>query len=102
MKRLNGFPRVWLEWVLTLNSDDCFLWPFGAGGRHGYGNFRDGDRVVSPSSWVCERAHGPKPEGLEVRHLCFKRLCCNRQHVKWDTHAENMLDIPRERAARKS
>ena len=51
---------------------------------------------------ICEMFHGPRPAGLVCRHLCQNDsmapngfVCCNPNHIKWDTHAENMRDVIR-------
>lgn len=88
----SGFPKVWLDWVLTLESDDCYIWPFGNAGQHGYGSVRIDGKVWRPAQYVCTKAHGPKPGGpreYDAAHACFRRLCCNKNHVRWLTHRDN-------------
>jgi hypothetical protein len=42
---------------------------------------------------MCELVHGTPPEpGLEAAHSCGVRLCCNPQHLRWATTAENAAD----------
>jgi hypothetical protein len=36
-----------------------------------------------------ELARGPIPEGLEIDHLCRRRLCVNPRHMAVVTHREN-------------
>lgn len=40
--------------------------------------------------WV--EAHGPIPEGSEVRHRCDNPPCIRLDHLILGTHAENMAD----------
>ena len=44
---------------------------------------------------VCEAWHGPRPEGLEVRHLDGTRLNASPENLAWGTHAENCQDTVR-------
>ncbi len=39
-----------------------------------------------------EAAHGPVPDGLEIRHLCNRANCCNPSHLVAGTHQQNMDD----------
>lgn len=39
-----------------------------------------------------ERAYGPIPEGMIVRHMCHTPNCINPKHLKLGTHADNMQD----------
>jgi hypothetical protein len=34
--------------------------------------------------------HGEIPDGLEICHECDNRVCCNPDHLKVQTHVENM------------
>lgn len=41
---------------------------------------------------VCEAFHGPKPRGLEVRHLDGDPRNSRADNLEWATHAKNMRD----------
>ena len=52
---------------------------------------------------ACEVAHGPRPPGYVVRHLCDndsmcnKRgkdafICVNKDHIEWGTYKQNAQD----------
>jgi hypothetical protein len=45
----------------------------------------------------------PIDDGLEACHLdhCQDRACCNPDHIRPDTHAENMRDVNRKIASRR-
>jgi hypothetical protein len=41
---------------------------------------------------VCEAFHGPRPEGLEVRHLDGVKTNVAASNLKWGTRLENIQD----------
>ena len=77
----------------------CLLWT-GARDPGGYGRMglphtsRGAHRVT----W--EVAHGPIPDGMHVLHTCDNPRCCNPEHLKLGTHAENMRDKAERRRGR--
>ena len=93
-----GEPMQYVLAHLTAMSDDCTTWPY----AHSLGYARltmDGKKVYA-HIMVCEWYHGPRPPGLQVRHLCRngQRGCFNPRHMRWGTAKENAAD--RRRAAR--
>lgn len=67
---------------------DCLIWQ-GSDNGTGHAQFKvDGKRVyVHRYAW--ERAHGPIPDGMVVDHRCFNKLCCNVEHLRLATMAQN-------------
>ena len=60
-------------------------------------------RSSRPAVAACEAAHGPRPEGYVVRHLCPNDsnvnrrgegafICINPAHIEWNTYKQNGLD----------
>lgn len=45
--------------------------------------------MEGPHIYVWEREHGTIPEGLELDHTCYNRLCCDIKHLRLVTRGEN-------------
>ncbi len=91
-----GEPLAYLEAQLAIVTDDCQLWPYAK--AQGYGVISLDGRNQQVHVIACERAHGPRPEGMEAAHgSCHVRHCFNgRRHLSWKTHAENEADKRRD------
>ena len=77
--------------------DDC--WPWKAWRtKAGHGRFCVWDskrrRVIGVMAHraIWELEHGPIPNGLQVLHNCDNPPCCNPDHLKLGTVADNMRD----------
>ena len=79
-----------IESCIVANTDKCLDPPFKS--RSDYPSFVH-HGVFKKLGWVVlERTEGSRPSGLEMRHLCGNRRCCNPRHLTWGTHLENMQD----------
>lgn len=87
----DGAPQRFIEQSLTIQTDDCIIWPFSTN-SDGYGNYGADGVVLKAHRTVCERVHGPAPNRHEAAHNCGRRNCINHRHLRWATHAENMAD----------
>ena len=78
---------------IELVTDDHVLWPYGKTAA-GYGVTTIGGVREYVHAFACEFHHGPKPEGMCVRHLCGNehKHCFNGDHLAWGTYRENLLD----------
>lgn len=73
----------------TPTEDGCLLWD-GAVTTNGYGHIRRDGKARLVHRVIFEEEHGPLPDGMEVDHLCFRRLCVNIRHLEAVTHLENV------------
>lgn len=82
---------LWCIKALAHKSDDCLYWPF-ARNKDGHGVLggESSKRLIRAHLWICERVHGPRPDGTWCGATCgnLKRGCVNPAHLKWMTPAE--------------
>ena len=67
----------------------CLTW-IGALSTQGYGRLNSGDTRRLAHRYAWERVHGPIPPGMSVDHACHNTACCNVEHLRLATHAQNM------------
>lgn len=58
----------------------------------GYGRIGVGGQRVSAHRYAYERANGPIPDGMLIRHTCDNPPCVNPQHLLTGRHADNVAD----------
>lgn len=84
---------AFIEHALSLETDECILWPFTASHPRGYGKFKEGGKHFSVHRVICTRAHGDPPTAEhQAAHYCGKTACCNKRHISWKTSAANAAD----------
>ena len=68
------------------DSSGCWLWNRSV--KNGYGQYLQ--RYAH--RWIWEFLHGPIPNGLFILHSCDNKICCNPDHLRLGTQADNMHD----------
>lgn len=77
-------------WVQVEKTDECWLW-HGCIEVNGYGVASVSGKTLKAHVIAYEALIGPKPEGMELDHLCRIRHCVNPAHLEPVTHQENTL-----------
>lgn len=91
--------------VMNYEGDECLPWPY-VRDEQGYGRVHyEGEPAKLVHRIVCKLAHGDPPDNIrrDALHKCGNghEGCCNKHHVKWGTHSENMFDRWRDHRKRK-
>lgn len=74
-------------------EDECWNWRMAVFVKTGYGQCRWQGKVSLAHRIAFSLANGRSPEkGLDVRHTCHNRRCCNPRHLKEGTRKENEAD----------
>jgi len=74
--------------TMPVTETGCLLWTGGTS-ADGYGLMWVGGKGVYAHRYAWERANGPIPEGMHVDHKCHTPACCNIDHLRLATSAEN-------------
>lgn len=81
----------WSKVTIPEARVDCWMWT-ATTNSNGYGRFWLGGRWLAAHRYAYEAFKGAVPDGLQVRHLCHNRLCCNPAHLDVGTAQENAQD----------
>src|SRR5699024_1915284 len=74
--------------TMPVTETGCLLWTGGTS-ANGYGLMWVGGSKILAHRYAWERENGPIPEGLYIDHKCYTRACCNVDHLRLATNAEN-------------
>jgi DNA-binding transcriptional regulator YiaG len=81
----------WSKVRIPDNLGDCWEWKATLN-ETGYGRFRTAGKKVATHRFAYEHFNGAIPEGMQIRHLCHNRRCCNPAHLTPGTAKENAQD----------
>lgn len=81
----------WSKVDIPSNVSECWQWTRRQT-DNGYGRFRHKGKWYAAHRVSYEILNGEIPEGLQVRHLCHNRLCCNPAHLAVGTAKQNVQD----------
>ena len=86
--------RAQLFWrkVRRKNKNGCRLWS-GVPDIKGYGQATLNGYQTGAHRIAYILTYGKIPEGMVVMHVCDTRLCCNPDHLRIGTQAENLADM---------
>ncbi len=90
-----GEARAEFQYLASLETDDCVLWPGGLDGK-GYGRIKIKGHPRYVHDLALERRIGPRPKGMETAHdpiRCGNTACMNYRHLRWATRQENINDM---------
>ena len=84
--------RFWF-YVDVRDYNGCWLWDGKSRTRpdeRAYGVFRIGQQAVLAHRFAYELFTGEIPDGLDIDHVCRRRLCVNPDHLRLATRKQNM------------
>lgn len=81
----------WSKVRIPENPTDCWEWT-ATTTANGYGRHWIAPQWVAAHRFAYKQLRGPIPDGLQMRHLCHNRLCCNPMHLEPGTAKENAQD----------
>lgn len=92
----HGEPGAFFEEAVTLETDECVIWPYGL--VDGYGVLTVNGKSGRVSRLALERRVGPAPvdKPLACHGPCHTRACFNYRHLSWGSHKENATDRHRD------
>jgi hypothetical protein len=85
-----ALPERFWDKVIPEPNSGCWLWDANQT-RGGYGLFRMGELMRYAHVLAFEAARGPRPDGMDLDHLCRVRCCVNPDHLEPVTRRENCL-----------
>lgn len=95
LRKPNQSEKFW-SYVNIGKPNECWLWN-GYCNPDGYGMLRLDVKIQKCHRFSYEDKIGPIEKGLEILHKCDTPACCNPNHLRADTHDENMKDMARKK-----
>lgn len=82
-------------------NGDCLEWT-GSLNRNGYGRIVANGSVVRVHRWVWEQKVRKIPDGIYIDHICGNTACCNIDHLREATPAQNSQNVTPHRSNNRS
>ena len=76
----------------TSADGDCVVWT-GTETGNGYGIISVPGRQMLAHRYAWERENGPIPEGMDIDHTCWNRLCVKVGHLRVATRGQNLQNL---------
>jgi hypothetical protein len=89
---MNNAESFWSRVNTQPTARGCWIWTGKPAKKTGYGQISIAGVPYIAHRLAYELERGPIPEGLQVRHCCDVRLCCNPAHLLLGSHQDNMDD----------
>lgn len=95
-RAFNGQPYRWLMETLSMETDDCIIWPFSKS-KSGYPQLKINGETKYATRIVLEAHQGviKGQENLYAAHkpiICHNPSCINKRHLRWASPSENCAD----------
>ena len=84
--------KAYLLSRIEIKDNGCWEW-VKSKTSHGYGNFRDADKIKMAHKESYKLFVGSVPKGIFVCHHCDNPSCINPDHLFLGTHKDNMMDM---------
>jgi hypothetical protein len=81
----------WSKVDIPADQAGCWRWTQTTN-ENGYGRFWNDGGWRAAHRFAYRLVKGPIPDGLQVRHMCHNRLCCNPEHLDIGTAKDNAQD----------
>lgn len=92
---LENAPRITEFWMsVAISDDETECWPWTGYEEDGYGQFFWDGRMVGAHELALTFTTGEvRAPGLDTCHRCNNPICCNPNHLRFDTRASNVADM---------
>ncbi len=81
----------WSKVRIPDNPTDCWEWQSTLNDG-GYGRMSRNGKWLPAHRFAYKQLKGDIPEGLQIRHMCHNRKCCNPAHLEVGTQKDNAQD----------
>jgi hypothetical protein len=91
-REIQRVSHFWMLVDMQPSEGDC--WPWLGYTEGGYGRYQWRGRMVGAHELALTFTTGEKrAEGFDTCHACNNPICCNPNHLRFDTRASNVADM---------